>query len=42
VGEECSVEISRFKKILGEKVRGKSFEKVIRYVLGMLILLNRN
>ncbi len=32
---------SRLKKILGEKVRGRSFEDVVRYVLGMLILLSQ-
>ena len=29
-----SVEIFRFKLILGENVRGRGFEKVVRYVLG--------
>ncbi|MCD6549872.1 IS5 family transposase, partial [Candidatus Micrarchaeota archaeon] len=31
---------SRLKMILGEKVRGRNFENVVRYVLGMLILLS--
>ena len=31
---------SRLKMTLGEKVRGKNFENVVRYVLGMLILLS--
>ena len=29
-----SVEIFRFKLILGENVRGRGFEMVVRYVLG--------
>lgn len=31
---------SRLKMILGEMVRGKNFENVVRYVMGMLILLS--
>ncbi|MCD6279874.1 transposase [Candidatus Micrarchaeota archaeon] len=31
---------SRLKMILGEKVRGKNFENMVRYILGMLILLS--
>ena len=41
MGEGWPVEISRLKKILGEMVRGKNFENMVRYILGMLILLSQ-